>query len=133
MKFARVVFNIAGVLGLLELTPLYFMYNLIGLKDPPAITHPAFFYGFVGTAIAWQIGFLTIARDPVRFRPLMIAAVVEKFTYACAVITLYLQSRLRGSDLAFGEQDLTLGTLFLISYFRTAASRKAISASPSGA
>lgn len=129
MKFAKVVFNIAGVLGLLELMPLYFMFNLIGIKDPPPITHPTFFYGFVGTAIAWQIGFLTIARDPVRFRPLMIAAVVEKFTYAFAVITLYLQSRVRASDLPFGAQDLTLGVLFLISYLKTAASPKAISQS----
>jgi hypothetical protein len=132
MRFANLVFNVAGILGLLELTPLYFMYNVIGLKDPPPITHPAFFYGFVGTAIAWQIGFLTIARDPVRLRPLMIAAVVEKFTYAVAVIALYLQSRLRASDLPFGLQDLTLGTLFLISFFETAetaASPKAISQS----
>ena len=48
MKFAKVVFTIAGILGLIEITPLYFMFSLIGLQDPPPITHPAFFYGFVG-------------------------------------------------------------------------------------
>jgi hypothetical protein len=52
MKFAKIVFTIAGILGLLELVPLYFMYNLIRRQDPPAITHPGFYYGFVGTAIA---------------------------------------------------------------------------------
>ncbi|PYV84038.1 MAG: hypothetical protein DMG93_06485 [Acidobacteria bacterium] len=52
MKFAKVVFTIAGILGLLELVPLYFMYNVIGRQDPPVITHPGFYYGFVGTVVA---------------------------------------------------------------------------------
>ena len=72
MKFAKVVFWIAGIWGLLIITPLYFMFDLIGRKDPPPITHPGFFYGFVGLALAWQIAFLVIARDPVRYRSLMI-------------------------------------------------------------
>ena len=133
MRFARIVFTFAGVLGLIELVPLYFMFNIIGRQDPPVITHPGFFYGFVGTAIAWQIGFLIVGRDPARFRPLMIAAVIEKFTYSFAVIILYLQARMHASDLPFGIQDLLLGCLFLASFFKTggpAASLKAISASP---
>lgn len=44
MKFAKIVFWIAAVWGVLVLTPLYFMFNLIGKNDPPAITHPGFFY-----------------------------------------------------------------------------------------
>jgi len=47
MKLAKVVFWIAGIWGLLVITPLYFMFDLIGRKDPPPITHPGFFYGFV--------------------------------------------------------------------------------------
>ena len=47
MKFARIVFRIAAIWGVLVLTPLYFMFNLIGRNDPPPITHPAFFYGFI--------------------------------------------------------------------------------------
>src|SRR5882762_4741253 len=66
MKFAKVVFWIAGTWGLLIIAPLYFMFDLIGRKDPPPITHPGFFYGFVGLALAWQVAFLFIARDPVR-------------------------------------------------------------------
>lgn len=120
MKFAKIVFTIAGILGLLELVPLYFIYNLIGRQDPPAITHPGFYYGFVGTAIAWQIGFLLIGRDPVRLRPIMIAAVIEKFTYSVAVISLVAQSRMHASDLPFGVQDLLLGILFLVAFFKTA-------------
>lgn len=55
MKFAKMVFRIAGIWGLLVITPLYFMFNLIGKKDPPPITHPGFFYGFVGVALAWLV------------------------------------------------------------------------------
>jgi hypothetical protein len=71
MKFAKIVFRIAGIWGLLVIPPLYFMFDLIGRNDPPPITHPGFFYGFVGLALSWQIAFLVIATDPVRFRPLM--------------------------------------------------------------
>lgn len=119
MKFARVVFWVAGIWGLLVITPLYFMFDLIGRQDPPPITHPGFFYGFVGTALAWQIAFLFIARDPVRFRPLMIPSMIEKFTFGPAVVILVLQGRMHGSDLIFAGTDMLLGVLFVVAYFKT--------------
>ena len=48
MKFTRWVFTIAGVYGVVTVAPLYFMEQTIGKQDPPPITHPMFFYGFVG-------------------------------------------------------------------------------------
>ena len=119
MKFAKIVFRIAGIWGVLVLTPLYFIFDLIGRNDPPPITHPAFFYGFAETALAWQIAFLFIATDPVRYRPLMIPSVFEKFSYGVAVIILVMQHRMRASDLIFGGIDLLLGFLFVIAFFRT--------------
>ena len=119
MKFARITFRIAGIWGVLVLTPLYFIFDLIGRNDPPPITHPAFFYGFAGAALAWQIAFFFIATDPVRYRPLMIPSVFEKFSYAVAVIILVMQHRMRASDLIFGGVDLLLGFLFVIAFFRT--------------
>jgi hypothetical protein len=119
MKFAKVVFWVAGIWGVLVITPLYFMFDLIGRKDPPAITHPGFYYGFVGLGLAWQIAFLFIARDPVRLRPMMIPSVVEKFTYGIAVVVLVMQARMHGSDLVFAATDLTLGVLFVAAYFTT--------------
>jgi hypothetical protein len=119
MKFAKVVFWGAGIWGLLVITPLYFMFDLIGRKDPPPITHPGFFYGFVGSVLAWQIGFLFIARDPVRYRPLMIPSVIEKFTFGAAVVILVLQARMHTSDLIFPGADLLLGVLFVVAYFKT--------------
>lgn len=58
MKFARWVFLVAGIYGLIVITPLYFMEGVLGGVTPPALTHPVFFYGFVGTALAWQVLFL---------------------------------------------------------------------------
>ena len=118
MKFAKIVFRAAAIWGVLVITPLYFMFDVIGRKDPPPITHPAFFYGFVGAALAWQIAFFFIASDPVRFRPLMIPSMFEKFSYSAAVIILVLQSRMRSSDLLFGGADMLLGVLFVIAYFK---------------
>ncbi len=119
MRFAKIVFWIAGIWGLLTLTPLYFMFDLIGRNDPPPITHPGFFYGFVGAGLAWQVAFIFVATDTVRYRPLMIPSVLEKVGYGAAVIALVLQGRMHKSDLLFAGTDLFLGLLFVIAYFKT--------------
>jgi hypothetical protein len=128
VKFAKIVFWVAAIWGFLFITPLYFMFNLIGEKDPPPITHPAFFYGFVGVALVWQIAFAFIARDPIRFRPMMIPAILEKLVYSIPVIVLVLQKRMNPADLMFSATDLILGTLFLAAYLRTP--RSALQSSP---
>jgi hypothetical protein len=119
VRFAKIVFRVAAIWGVLVITPLYFMFDVIGRQDPPPITHPAFFYGFVGLALAWQIAFYIIGGDPVRYKPLMIPSMFEKFSYATPVIILVLQQRMRSSDLIFAGTDLLLGVLFVIAYFKT--------------
>ncbi len=119
MKFAKIVFRVAAIWGVLVITPLYFMFNLIGRNDPPAITHPGFFYGFIGAGLAWQIAFFIIATDPARYRPLMIPSVFEKFSYGIAVVILVMQHRMNSSDLIFGAVDLLLGVLFVIAFSTT--------------
>ena len=114
MIFARRVFLIAGVFGLLALLPMYFLEGRIGRDQPPAITHPEYFYGFLGVAVSWQVAFLVIARDPLRFRPLMVPAVLEKATYGLAIVALFLGGRLTAVMLASGLIDLTLGVLFVV-------------------
>jgi hypothetical protein len=121
MKFARIVFSIAGIWGVLVITPLYFMFDVISRNDPPPITHPGFFYGFAGAALAWQIAFFFIAKDPARHRPLMIPSMFEKFSYSAAVVMLVLQGRMHRSDGVFGGADLLFGVLFVIAYLKTRA------------
>jgi hypothetical protein len=116
MKFAKLLFWIAGIWGVLILTPLYFMFDSIGRQDPPPITHPAFYYGFVGAGLTFQLVFFVIGSDPVRFRPMMIPAVLEKFSYGTALIVLFLHHRLHPADLTFGCVDLLLGVLFLLAF-----------------
>ena len=60
-----------------------------------------------------------IARDPVRFRPLMIPAILEKLVYSIPVIVLVLQKRTNPADLLFSFIDLAFGILFAIAYLRT--------------
>jgi len=119
MKFAKIVFLIAAIWGFLIITPLYFLFDLVGKNDPPPITHPAFYYGFVGVALVWQIAFLIIASDPIRFRLLMIAAILEKLVYSVPVIILVSQKRMNRNDLVFAGIDLFLGVLFVFAYLRT--------------
>ena len=118
MKFAKIVFWIAGIWGVLVVTPLYFMFDLIGRQDPPPITHPGFFYGFVGAGLAWQIVFFVIATDPVRYRPLMIPSMLEKVSYVAPVVVLVLQRRMHPSDLVFVGSDFVLGVLFVLAYLK---------------
>jgi hypothetical protein len=119
VKFAKIVFWMAGVWGALALTPLYFIFDTIGRQDPPPITHPSFYYGFVTVGLVWQIAFVVIAMDPKRLRPIMIPCVLEKVGYAASQTTLYLQGRLHRSDLMFGMADLLFAVLFLIAFFKT--------------
>lgn len=116
MKFAKVVFWTAGIYGVLAITPLYFLFNRIGQQDPPPITHPGFYYGFAGVALAWQIAFFVIATDPVRLRPIMIPSVLEKLGFGIAIVVLYLQQRVHPADLVLGGVDLLFALLFLIAF-----------------
>jgi hypothetical protein len=119
MRFARRVFYIAGIWGLLIVTPLYFMYDRIGRDYPPPLTHPDVYYGFVGVTLVWQVAFLIIGSDPVRFRPLMIAAVLEKFTYMITLTTLYVQGRLPLEQYAIVSPDAILCVLFAVAFVKT--------------
>lgn len=104
---------------MLIIAPLYFLFEMIGRRDPPPITHPGFFYGFVGLALAWQFAFLFIATDPLRYRPLMLPSMFEKFSFGSAVVILVLEGRTRSSDLVFAATDLLLGILFVLAYLKT--------------
>lgn len=97
------------------------MFDRIGRQDPPTITHPGFYYGFVGVALVWQIAFIQIARNPIRLRPMIIPSVLEKYVFGISMLILYSQRRVQSSDLVFAFVDMLLGILFLIGFFKTSA------------
>jgi hypothetical protein len=112
------LFWIAGIYGIVVLLPNYVLENRVGRDYPPAITHPEYFYGFVGVGLAWQVAFLIIATDPRRFRPLIVAGVLEKFSFAAAIAVLSAQGRAPAPLCFFAAIDLTLGMLFLVAFAR---------------
>jgi hypothetical protein len=119
VRFARIVFNAAGIYGVLVLLPQYFMEERIGRDFPPPINHPEHFYGFIGVALAWQILFFVIARDPVRLRPAMWPAILEKLSFGIAAIVLFAQGRIAPPLLGAGLLDLILAALFFAAWRAT--------------
>lgn len=119
MKFARIVFGIAAAYGILTLPPLYFLMERVGHDAPPAVTHPEFYYGFVGITLLWQFVFVLIAKNPDRFRPIMLLAILEKFIYTVPVLILYSQGRVQANIVHSSLFDPIFGVLFIAAYFRT--------------
>jgi hypothetical protein len=124
VRFARRVYMGAGLYGLLVLVPQYFLIDRNGRDFPPPITHLEYYFGFVGVAIAWQLAFLIIAGDPLRFRPLMPATVVEKFIFGVPATAMFAAGTLSASMMGAAALDMLLGGLFLAAYLRTANGRQ---------
>jgi hypothetical protein len=125
LKFAKIVFLVAGLYGLVTLIPLYFLEYRIGLSNPPAIAHPEYFYGFIGVALAWQVLFLVVSSDPARYVPVMPVAFLEKLTYGVATVLLCGSHRIGLPVLATGLIDLVLGVMFLAAFTVTLKASRA--------
>jgi hypothetical protein len=115
MKFARWVFAAAAIYGFASLPPLYFTEKLA----VPPITHPEYYYGFIGTALAFQLVFAMVARDPVRLRAVMPACMAEKLTFVVALTWLAALHRIAMPLPIFGAIDLMWFVLFVAAYVRT--------------
>jgi hypothetical protein len=122
MNFAKRIFLIAGIYGLIVLLPQYLLEEKNGRDFPPPITHPEYYYGFVGVAVTWQIVFFILSRDPVRYRAMMIPAILEKASFGIPLVILFALNRLSVTMLAVGVVDLILGSLFVVAYLRTPSS-----------
>jgi hypothetical protein len=120
MKFARGVYWVAAVYGFMVLLPLYFALDAIGKSTPPAVTHPEFYYGFAGVALLWQFVFILIAKDPVRYRPIIPITILEKLVYTVPVVILYLRGQAAMSILVPSLGDPVFALLFAIAWVKTA-------------
>lgn len=129
MLFAQRIFQIAGIYGLavllpqifIELLPPEFVKQQLGESTVPGAVHPEHFYGFIGVAAAWQVAFLIIARDPVRYRLIMIPGILEKLSFGVAGLALFAAGRLTATTTAFGVIDLIWAALFFVAFKKVRA------------
>jgi uncharacterized membrane protein YfcA len=123
MRFATIVFRIAGVWGLVLLPPLYFLFGVHPAETQAPLTYTQSYFGFLAVTLAWQVAFLVIGSDPLRFRPMMIPAMLEKFIYVVTHGVLYLQGRAGVPELVQTSPDLVLGVLFVMAFIKTSSAR----------
>jgi len=119
MKFAKYVFLVAGIYGLLVTFPLYFMEAKISMDYPPPLNHPEYYYSFIGVTLVWQILFLFIARDPLRYRPVIIFCPLEKLSLVPTFFVLSPRGLFPHAWVPLMAIDLTFGVLFFIAYLET--------------
>jgi hypothetical protein len=114
VKFARTVYGSAAAYGTLSLLPLYFLVERVGRDAPPPVTHPEFYYGFLGVTFLWQLVFVLIATNPLRYRSLMPIAILKKFVYTVPVVILFMQGKVHASTLRPSLVDPVFGILFVV-------------------
>lgn len=119
MKFAKLVYFSATAFGLVVLPPMYFLKEKLEQDYPPAITHPEFFYGFVGAALCWQFVYFLLGVDPVRYRPIMIPAILAKLNFGVACLILYIQQRIPTSTFGLSMVDMVFAVFFFLVYLQT--------------
>ena len=122
MKLAKWIFLTAGILGLLSTVPLLFAENAMAVKQPE------FYYGFVCLDICWQILYLFLSSNPVRYRPIMIPAFLAKGSGTIALTWLYLLGRVSSQWIAIGAVDGVFAVLFVVAYWSTRSKTKVAAA-----
>ena len=118
-RFAKLIFTVAGIWGVLIIVSLYFLESRINAEQPPAITHPEYYYGFLGVTLVWQFLYILIGRNPARYRPVMILAILAKSSYWLGVLILFLLDRVPIMVLLTSLPGLLLTILFAIAYATT--------------
>ncbi len=113
MRAARLIFLIAGILGLLSTIPLVWAEKMMGVQQPE------FYYGFVCLNICWQAAYLCVSSDPIRYRPMMIPAFLAKGSGTVVLTWLYLLGRITAPWIAVGAVDGVFAILFLVAYWAT--------------
>jgi hypothetical protein len=120
--FARRVFPLAGIDGLVVPLSLYFLEHRLSENQPPANTHPGFYYGFVGSPRhgRWRVNH--------RSRPCSVSARDAGchprrpgVWHRCIVLFIVDPCE---SMLAGGVIDLILAALFVIAFRRTLLVRR---------
>ncbi len=109
-KLESRVFFWAAIIGILLLLPVYFA----PVPHPWRLTN----IGFVGVALVFQGVYLVIARDPVRFHPMMLLGAVGKLSFAIPAIAFAAAGKAEPFLAIFGAADVAMAAVFLWMWFR---------------
>lgn len=126
IRFARLTFLVAGIYGVLVIVPGFFGEQMAGKQFPPTVNHPEYYYGFFSVALAWQIAFLIMAGNPLKLRPLIPVATIEKLVYAIVIAVLFALGRIPPLMAAFGSIDFLFGIFFAAAYLKLGKEEQAI-------
>lgn len=118
MTFAKWVFTIGGIWGVLIIGPLFFAEGMLAEATQP-FSHPDTYYGFAASTFAWQLGYLVIGRNPGAYRPFMLLGALGKVIYFTGNWVLFAQGRIPVSVPLVASPDILLAVLFVIAWFRT--------------
>jgi len=113
MKLAKWIFLIAGIFGLITTIPLVFAEKMMSVQQPE------FYYGFVFLDICLQVVYIIISTSPIRFRPMMIPAILAKASGTIALTWLYFTDQVSLQWITIGAIDGVFAILFLIVFFST--------------
>jgi hypothetical protein len=110
----RVLFAAAaaydGVLGVVFLVAPTWPFRLNGVTEP---NHPAYVQFPAALLIIFALMFLTVARDPVRFRHLIPFGVLMKVSYCGLAFGYWFTAGIPGMWKIFAVADLVMGALFV--------------------
>ena len=90
-KWPAIIFKGAGIYGIIVMILLLVAPTQV--LNEPTVIHPEYYFGFVMVGLVWQIAFLVVGSDPVRFRPIMPVCMCEKFFYITLLTFLIMTHR----------------------------------------
>lgn len=117
------ILRIAGIYGILVIVPGFFSEAHYSGMFPPAVNHLEFYYGFYGVTFAWQIAFLVMAADPVKYRMLLLPAMLEKGLFPGFIAWLYATNRVSFMMFAMSGVDVLFLVLFMLGWRSLAAAQ----------
>lgn len=112
-RFTRITFIIAAIYGCIAAPVLYFT----DAPDP----HRLLYFAFAGIVLVFQGVFLVIARDPMRFAPLIPLAIFEKLSFAIPALAFWARGQVPLDMGLGGIVDLVFAGLFFVAWRRMRA------------
>jgi len=120
------ILRVAGIYGIIVIVPGFFTQAQYSAMFPPAVNHLEFYYGFHSVTLAWQIAFLVMAADPLKYRMLLVPAMVEKGFFPAFIVWLYSTGRVSVMMLGLSCVDVVFLGLFALAFSSTGGAARRV-------